>query len=236
MNRPPPVRQRVFVSATVALVSLLLLSSAAAFARTGRSGTEQSAPGLSPWQAPRIVADGFAQDGGWINYSFIVENPNLGVALNEVSYEVVVADDQGAILGANQSFVWLLTPGQRLAVANAMAVAEGERAGGLFVRVRSWHVVPTDPLQATDVGFVADEVAPRVTGRIASAFPSVVDNVRVSALAFDSDGAIIGAGHAFIARIDPGGSSAIEVPIITRGVPARVELHPALTSLSTSRQ
>lgn len=236
MNRPPPVRQRAVAFVTVAVVGLLLLSSAAAFARTGRSGPEESAAGLSPWQAPRIIADGFAQDGGWVNYSFIVENPNLGVALNEVSYEVAVADAHGTVLGASQSFVWLLTPGQRLAVANAMALGEGEQAGGLFVRVKNWRVVPTDPLQATDVAFVADPAAPKVTGRIASAFPSVVDNVRVSALAFDSDGAIIGAGVAFIARIDPGGSSAIEVPIITRGAPARVELHPTLTSLSTSRQ
>ena len=85
-----------------------------------------------------------------------------------------------------------------------------------------------------NVKFVADNYSPKVTGVVKNLSDQQLDNIRVSAIAYNDAGDIIGGGFTFVDFVPASAQAAAEVSITTSGTPAQVELYPTITSLTST--
>ncbi len=67
---------------------------------------------------------------------------------------------------------------------------------------------------------------------VSSAAKKDLKEIRVSAIAYDKAGNIIGAGSTYLDFVPAGGQAAVEVSVTTSAEPDRVELYPTLSFLT----
>lgn len=192
-------------------------------------------PGASQAQPLRLSAQGFSQDGRWLGVAFIVENPNAGLAIENVPYQIAAYDAAGTVLETSSGTVRIVYPGQRFGVAVRLVLPEEARAARTDVQLAAGRFVASSEgpgLSADTVTYRPDRFFPKVTGVIRNSYPQTVTNVEVYAVGFDASGTPIGGGSTWVQFVPANGQAAVEI-FVTFGVkPARVELFPTLTSIS----
>jgi hypothetical protein len=197
-----------------------------------------SDPSAGSAEPLEIVADGFGpstfqNELGW---GFVVENPNANLAAETTAYQVTAYAGDGSVLGVYSSFISLVLPGERLGLGGSFYVPSGTTAARLEFELlgRYFSETTAQPgvLAATDVGFVADQFTPRVTGTIQNTLDRELSDIEVYAVAYNADGGIIGGGFTFIDLIEAGGQQPVEVTIAVGQEPATVELFATVGSLA----
>jgi hypothetical protein len=197
------------------------------------SFTEQPAAAVAQ---PAITTSGFGGERNSYGFGFIAENPSSDTAFESTPYQAALLDAEGNVLAVDEGYIELLLPGQKLGVADSMYVPEGTTPAKLTVALLARKPQKTEPLPAfttENVSFKPDDYSPKATGIIKSPYNKDVKNLRVSALAYDDTGNIIGGGFTFVDFVPANGQAAVDVSITASGTPARVELHPTLSGLSS---
>jgi hypothetical protein len=126
----------------------------------------------------------------------------------------------------------VLFPGERLGVGEVVKVPKTEGIAKFEVVIEPDKAEHTElienPLKAVDATYIPYQLAPMVTGIIENTMGRSVSNVKVSAVAYDEDGNIIGGGVAMSESFVPAmNKTGVKVWVATRGVPAKVELYPS---------
>lgn len=181
------------------------------------------------------MAHGFGQDGRSVGWAFIVENPNSGLAVVNSQYQVAAYDASGTVLKTDSGYIPIVLPGERLAIASDLILNEGQVAGRVDVQVRTGEFEPlevTSLFTTENVAYLPDDYFPKATGVVVSSATRDLENIRVSAVAYDEAGNIIGGGFTYLDFVPAGGRAAVEVSITTSAPPARVELYPTISGLT----
>lgn len=195
----------------------------------------------SPTPSPegmRILSQGFGGSGSRVGYAFVVENPNHGLAAENVTFQVAAYDAAGTVLRADSGDLAVLWPGERSAVARQLLLPEGTKIDRLEVQVRSGRFRSSGPVpwfRTENVVYRGGRYSTSVTGIVESPYNTDVTNVAVYAVAYDGGGRIVGGGFTYLKFVRAGGKAAVEVGITASGTPARVELYPTLTDVSQVR-
>jgi hypothetical protein len=183
-----------------------------------------------------LVTKGYGQDKNEIGFGFIVENPNTALAVERSQYQIAAYDKAGTVLKTDSGYISLLLPGQKLGMAGTVSVPEGTVVDRFDVQVKPGEFEESDALPSfttENVAYQAGEFSSKVLGVIKSPYKQDVDEVHVAAIVYDDKGAIIGGGFTFVSFVPANGQAAVEVSVTTAGKPAKVELHPTISGLSS---
>ncbi len=207
------------------------------------TATSASTPTPQPTPTPTakqlsVQTTGFAQetDGRTVGWAFTVENPNDSLAVESTEYQVAFSDANGTIILTYSGYIELMLPSEKTGVAGTSLLPENTRVDKIDVTLNQGQVSQT----GSNVAFSTDKVTllpndylPRVTGVVTNPYNRDLQDLRLSAIAYDSNGAIIGAGYSFLHFIPAKGTAAGSVSVIASAQPDHVELFAAVTSLTT---
>lgn len=211
-------------------------------ARTASASPTPSAspsPTRTPPPAPQaisIVAKGYGQNGRSVGFSFIVENSNQGMSVTNSNYQVAAYDSAGSVLKADSGYIEVILPGQRLGVSGSIFLPEGATISRLDTQVKPGTFKAAEAqatFTAENIMYRPDRFAPKVTGVIKSPFPKDAKAIYVGAIPYDAQGNIIGGGFTFLDFVPANGQAAVEILVTTSSPPAKVDLFPAVTALSS---
>jgi len=90
------------------------------------------------------MTQGDGQQDRQLAFAFIVENPNLTLAVRDSRVEYRLPDAAGKALVADYSFIDVLLPGQRLGVANLVFLPSGTPVTHVEVQVTLGSLTPAE--------------------------------------------------------------------------------------------
>ncbi len=178
---------------------------------------------------------GFGQDEEQAGFGLLVENPNEGFSVEGTRYHLTAYADDGKVLAVDEGFMEALLPRQTLGLGGNLYLDEGAIIARVEVQIMAGDFVPTDSLPfftGENVTYQAGDFSSSVTGEIVNPYAKDITNLRVSTLAYDAAGEIIGGGLTYLDFAPANGKAAVEVSVTTSAAPATVELYAAVSALS----
>ena len=139
------------------------------------------------------------------------------------------------MLATDEGYITVILPNQTLGVGGELFLDDDYVVSRLVAQVKAGDFEPSDPIPlftSENVAYQAGSFFSSVTGLIVSPYSKEISNIRVSAVAYDEAGEIIGGGFTFVGFVPANGKAAADVSITSSGVPATVELYATVTSLS----
>ena len=218
-----------------------LIPAPTATAMPAPRATPTPAPTATPTPKPeaiQLVAQGFGQDDRDLGFAFLVENPNVGFAIERSQYQVAAYDDAGTVLKTDSGYIKLIVPSQTLGVAGTMWLDEGVTVSKVEVQLRQGDTVASDPIPSFEVEstiYYAGEYSDDATGIISSPYNRDLTNIRVSAVVYNEGGEIVGGGFTYLNFILANSSAGVDVRITNSGNVATVELYPSVSGLTFLR-
>ena len=182
-----------------------------------------------------IVKQGFGQDDQEAGFGMLIENPNGGFAVENSQYHVTAFAEDGHVLVTDEGYVEVLLPNQTLGVGGDLWLGEGMEIAHVEIQVKAGSFVESEQIPyftAENITYQADEYFPQVTGQIISPYTKDITDLRVSAIAYDEAGEIIGGGFTYLDFVPANGKAAVEVSITSTGIPATTELYAVVSGLS----
>ena len=206
---------------------------------SGLTALEDSTSTPDKGQALVISKQGFgvSDETHEVGYGFIVENPNADQPFESSLYQVSAYDDSGNVVGADNGIMSLILGGQKLGVGGTISVPDGHFPTRIEVQVLKGDPSSTSATQifsTENVKFVPDSYFSKITGVVKNLTDQTLDNVEVSAIAYDASGNIIGGGYGYVDFVPANSQSAAETSVTVNGTPATVELYPTISIMSSS--
>jgi hypothetical protein len=182
-----------------------------------------------------LIKQGYGQKESQVGYGMLIQNPNIGFALEGTMYHITLYGEDGGVIATEEGYIDTLLPNQTLGVGGdilidqkiAIANADFQIKSGSFVKS---DVIPT--FTSENISYKADSYFPKVTGEILSPYTKDITNLRVSAIAYNEAGDIIGGGFTYLDFAPANGKAAVEVNITSAGTPAKTELYAVVSALS----
>lgn len=199
---------------------------------------EPTPPPATPTPKPasiNLVAQGFGQDGRHLGYAFLVGNPNQGFAVEDAQYQIAAYNDAGTVVETDSGFISFLLPNQTLGVGGNMILDEGVTASKVEIQLKASKTQATEPIpnfKVDKVTYFASGISSFATGIINSPYNRDMTQLRVSSVAYDKSGNIIGGGFTFLNFIPANGTTGVKTSLTSSGNVAKVELYPTLSGLS----
>ena len=182
-----------------------------------------------------IVEDRFDPARREGTFAVIIENPHPDWLAQGVQVDVQFLDAAGAPVGADNAFVEVVLPSQRVAVAalffDAPTVPVADL--GVTIDVARWR--ETEPFSG---GFVTEDVVTeeaefsgvRTSFVLRSEFPEALTDVGITAVYRGPMGQIVGGSDTFVELVEPGVDTPAELSLLAN-IPldqiAATELYPA---------
>jgi hypothetical protein len=193
-------------------------------------------------QAPIILElllrkQGFSQAGGQLAYGFEIENPNIVAVSNNV-FQILAYDENGIIAGSEVENIPLLLPGQLLGIAGSLELDDDQVINQILLQITAGDILELDvlpDLAVVGVNYQPSEIYNRVSGLIGNEGDFELEDIRISAIAYSSDGRIVGAGYTFLSFLPAGSAAGVDIVLTTSEPVDRVELYPRV-SLPTLSQ
>jgi hypothetical protein len=180
-----------------------------------------------------LLKQGFGKAEYQSSYGFTVENPNSDYSVEDSKYRVTFLSGEGTVVDTDEGYINILLPNQTLGIAG---FAPGDDFDKAEVQIMTGNYQQTTEelpqFTSEKVVFGEGPLGGKVTGFILNPYTKDITDLWVSAIAYDSDGEIIGGGFTFLDFAAANGKSAVEINISTSTTPASVELYAMPTSLS----
>jgi hypothetical protein len=186
-------------------------------------------------EAIKINKFGFGQERINAGYGLLVENPNEGVSVERSEYHITAYTRDGSIVAVEEGYIEVILPKQKLGVGGSFYLDEGVIADKIDVQVLSGEYVKSDPVPpftAENVTLLPGSYSTKVTGQIVNPYKKDISNLRVSAIAYDSEGNIVGGGSSYADFVPANGKAAVEVSVEGTQKMASAELYATLSALS----
>lgn len=201
---------------------------------TAVAPTEAAAPAEAV--AAVVISDqGFGQDDTTVGYAFVVSNPNAATGFENIEYQVAILDAAGTVVATDSGYINVLFAGETQGVGGALFVDSGATVSTLTVQVSGGDAVASDPVAGFTVEggqYIPGDFGNQATGIVVSPFGRAFDDLRVSAVAYDAAGTIVGGGFTFVNFVPANGRTGVTVQVTAAGEVAEVALYPALSALS----
>jgi hypothetical protein len=210
------------------------------------SATARPTTNLAESQAPNVLElilheQGFGQAGSQLAYGFEIENPNT-VAVSDNVFQILAYDESGVLVGSEVENLPLLLPGQLLGIAGSLQLDSEQIINELLLQITAGDTLELDvlpKLEVVGVNYQPSEIYNRVSGLIGNEGDLELEDIRISAIAYSSDGRIVGAGYTFLSFLPAGTTAGVDIVLTTNEPVDRVELYPRVslpTLLQTSFQ
>ncbi|MFZ1396744.1 MAG: hypothetical protein WAS33_07600 [Candidatus Promineifilaceae bacterium] len=203
---------------------------------TATSAPTEPPPTSTPEPEPiTIVSQGFGQNDRSIGYSFLIKNPNVGLAFEDSQYQLAALDESGAIVDTDSGFIALLLPEQKLGIGGTLFVDEGVTVSSIQIQLNAGSPQATESIPNFTVElptYVSGDFFSYVNGIIQSPYNRDFSNIRVSTIVYNAEDEIIGGGYTYVNFILANESTGVSVSVESNGEVARAELYPVLSGLS----
>ena len=171
-----------------------------------------------------------------VDFTFLVENLNKNVAVEDTEYQVIAYDAANTVVGTTTARVGLIFPGETLPAFSitSLTVKEQSIVASLEVKLtqpgQAYTYNSSSPFATSQVTFFPDAKYPQVSGIIQNRLTDTdLDSVGTAAIAYDDKDNIIAAGDGGSGSFIPaGGSIGAVVYLQGYGVPAKIKLFPYL--------
>lgn len=196
-------------------------------------------PEISPLQ---LVNQGFSQVDRQVAYAFVVENLNQETAISDSKYQVTAYDSTGVNLASDSEFLALLLPDQRLGIAGNLFLEQSTPVALVTVRLETGQPVidfSSPSFDVSKIRYWQGQQYDRVTAIVSNKGSDDLEQLRLAALAFDSQESIVGAGHVLLNFLPAGQETGIDITLNVIGEVDHIELFPRispLTSVSSDAQ
>lgn len=169
-------------------------------------------------------------------FLFEVENTNPKHAIEDSQFQIAIYDAANTVLDTNDNYIPVILPGEKQFIAYYFYLEDNQVADHIEVQLRSGKAEEFDlanPVFSIDqVQFLPDEYSPQVSGIINNNISNKISDLKVTAVAFDAQGQVVGGGYTYLNFLGPNSKSAIGVNVKVNQEPARVELYTAVSSFS----
>jgi hypothetical protein len=168
-----------------------------------------------------------------MSFAFVVENPNPGHLLDG-KYQVAAYDSVGRVLDTNSGYIYSVFPSQKTAISASMYLPSNTTAARLDVQVQTTSSTPftaRPTFSFSNITYLPDKYFPKVSAIIANPFDKDAKSIRVSAVAYNASGVIVGGGFTYQDFVPAHGQSATSFSIATTAAPTRTELYGSASSL-----
>ncbi len=190
----------------------------------------QSQPRLEPTTALlTVIKRGFSQKQDWVAYAFTVNNPNPDFAVTNSEYRIELYDKVGKLLSTESEFIALILPDQNLGIAGSLNLNDESRVSTIVVNLSDGDVIQDVDFPVFAVGranFHPGEYFSRSTGLITNRSGRDLRDLKVSAIAYDEKGQIIGGGYTFVPYLLAGTSTRVDINTLATDTVSSIELHP----------
>ena len=191
----------------------------------------------TPSSLLNISASGFTQKDLSVVYAFVIKNLSPTLAAENISYLVRAYDQNGTALVKNETRIGLLLPNQELGFSDTLNLKKDQIASRIEVLQTGVTFSKTEPLPA----FIIEPAALNsigsdyfATSMVTNPYNKKLANIKVFAVAYNSNGDIIGGGVKSISVILAKSSSGVQVKINKTGDVARVDLYTGLPNLAAA--
>lgn len=192
--------------------------------------------GIPPGGRPLILsAYGFGQRGTQLGYAFLLDNPNDTLVVREVRYHMTAYNAAGEVVATDDGRLDVLLPGERLGVGGNLLLDREEPIYHVEVVILPGKYqlsAGIPPFRIVDATYHDAEGQPYATGRLTNPYSQNATHLRLSAIAYNAFGEIIGGGYAALESLPAQGEVTAEVPLVSSEAPARVELYATRTALT----
>ena len=202
-------------------------------------------------QEPVVGTGGKSADGLTLldNYIFIQDETDLSTFLFlrnddaenvylDIQYTIHTYDAAGAQVENDSTTIGFLAPGDTIGMANELWLDEGVTVDKIEVDwiIDSKVSMPdyTDPFDFKNAKYYDDDGWKYLTGVITNSDILTYTDLRVSAIAFDASGKIIGGGYAYADFIPSEDQVGVSVYSTIIGDPVKIEFYPMVHSYSTT--
>lgn len=186
--------------------------------------------------SPVIAKYGFGQERGGVGFGMVVENPNDDFSIESSQYRITAFNGDDVVIGVEEGFINILLPSQALGVGGSFYVENTQTVARIEMQLQVGSYVGASedilPFTTENVTYSQGTFSSNITGFVTNPYTQDVTNLRVSGIAYDEDGEIIGGGFTFLDFASANGNTAAEVSVTTAKPPALVELHATLSNLS----
>jgi hypothetical protein len=160
-----------------------------------------------------LVKQGYGQDESQVGYGMFIQNPNGGFAVESTMYHITLYAEDGNVIATNEGYIDTLLPNQTLGVGGEIYVDKEMTVASADFQVKSGKFGKSDAIPtftAENVSYLPDRYFSKVTGEIASPYTKDITNLRVSAIAYNKAGDIIGGGFTYLDFAPANGKAAVE--------------------------
>jgi hypothetical protein len=182
-----------------------------------------------------LEKQGYGQNGRQVGYGMLIQNPNGNFAVESTMYHITLYTQDGNVASVEEGYVDTILPNQTLGIGGDIYVEQGIDVASADFQIKTGRLEDSDAIPtftSQNISYKADQYFPKVTGEIVSPYTKDITNLRVSAIAYNDAGDIIGGGFTFLEFAPANGKAAVEVGITTTKKPAKVELYAAISALS----
>src|SRR5260221_143481 len=183
----------------------------------------------------KVIKQGFGQKERQLGFGFVVENPNAGLLIEGSQYQIAAYDAEGTVVKTESGYIDILLPSQKLGVGGTMFLDEGVTVSKIEVQISDGKTTASDPVSTfvvDAVTYTSGQFSSQATGIVSNPYKSDITELRVSSVAYDAAGDIIGGGFTFLNFVLANGKTGIKVPVTSAKKVALVELYPIVSSLS----
>lgn len=217
---------------------------------TSAPATKEASPEPTT-QEPNVGASAKSADGLTLldNYTFIQDDTTLSTFIFlrnddaekvylDIRYTVHAYDSAGAQVDNESTTIGFLAPGDTIGMVNELWLDEGVTVDKIEVDwiIDSKKSMPgyTNPFAFKNTKYYNDDGWKYLTGVITNKDILTYTDLRVSAIAFDASGKIIGGGYSYVNFIPSEDQVGVSVYSTINGDPTRIEFYPMVYSYSTT--
>jgi len=171
-----------------------------------------------------------------VGWAVLIENTSKTQAAESIRLQVTFLDEAGGIVTTETGSLPIILPAQVSAYGGTTYLQDKTKTIQTMkvqALAREWETTDVAESFTTDgVAYQANQFSPKVVGFVTSPFTKDLEQIRVTAVARNAAGNIIGGGFTYLDFVPAGGQSAVEVSVTTSEIPETVELHPELSELT----
>jgi hypothetical protein len=178
-----------------------------------------------------VIQAGFGQPRPGAPIAVAVLVQNTGAPTDGVPLAITAYDANGAVVAAGDTTLRYLGSGETTGFVRRLTAASGStaaRVSAIAGAGKPAGVPPTGALGFSDLALAAAHSGWEATAVLSSSFANDLSSVHVSAIAYDSSGAIDGGGETTKRLVPAGGSVGVVVSLDSSGTPASVQFYAQL--------
>ncbi len=197
--------------------------------------TATPTPSATPEPAKQelvVLSTGFGRsESGQVVFAFTIENPNSAYVVEDSQYQVAFYDESGTVIKTESGHIAAVLPSQKLGIADTTTLPYGAKAVRAEAQVLGSNYVAAEPVPTftiTKTQYQDDQYFPKATAIIRNPYDVDLEGVRVSLIAYDAAGKIIGGGWTLQPFILANSQTGTSIDVVADGKPASCEVYAAL--------